>query len=61
MELRIILAITLMERVAYGKYKSYPSQMQVLTLDRWNNYHPGMAIQNLVAEAVVSALKGAFF
>lgn len=30
-------------------------------LYRWNNYHPGMAIQKLVAQAVVAALKGTFF
>lgn len=27
----------------------------------WNNYHPGQAIQKLVAEGVASALSGTFF
>ena len=27
----------------------------------WNNYHPGQAIQNLVAKGIVSELTGTFF
>jgi phospholipase/lecithinase/hemolysin len=46
---------------AYGAADATCYNSDGVTCLWWNNYHPGQAIQTLVAKGVAAALKGTFF